>query len=154
MYDTLLFLHSWIRWLALILVLVLFFRMSWGVRSGSSYSTGDVRLKWTVVFVFDIQFLLGCLLYIVYSPIVKAAYQSNSGFLGSHVLRFYSLEHVFNMVIAVVVLHWGSLAVKKAKDSLEKFKKGVRFIGVTLILILLGFPWPFLKYGRELFRGF
>jgi len=56
-------------------------------------------------------------------------------------LRFFGVEHVFYMVLAVVFAHLGSILSRKAPESKAKFQRAAIFFGLSLLLMLLGIPW-------------
>jgi heme A synthase len=149
MYLTVLLLHSWLRWLALIA----------GV--GATFAAlgkGDAGLKgaerWGLIFMItlDMQMLLGVLLYGVLSPYTAAAMRDFGAAMRDPVLRFWAVEHLTMMVSAVVLVHVGRVLARKTADAGKKRKRFLICFGLALLLILLGIPWPGMATGRPLFR--
>jgi hypothetical protein len=56
-------------------------------------------------------------------------------------LRFYAVEHISMMLIAVVLVHIGRAKSKKSKTDIEKFRIASIFFLAALVLILAGIPW-------------
>ena len=149
MYLTVLFLHSWLRWLALIA----------GV--GATFAAlgkGDAGLKgaerWGLIFMItlDMQMLLGLLLYGVLSPYTAAAMKDFGAAMRDPVLRFWAVEHSTMMVSAVVLVHVGRVLARKTADPDKKRKRFLICFGLAVLLMLLGIPWPGMATGRPLFR--
>jgi heme A synthase len=149
MYLTVLFLHSWLRWLALIAGVGAIFAV---------LGKGDAGLKgaerWGLIFMItlDIQMLLGLLLYGVLSPYTAAAMKDFGAAMRDPVLRFWAVEHLTMMVSAVVLVHVGRVLARKTADADKKRKRFLICFGLAVLLILLGIPWPGMASGRPLFR--
>jgi heme A synthase len=149
MYLTLLFLHSWLRWLALIAGVSATF---------AAFGKGDAGLKgaerWGLIFMItlDIQMVLGLLLYGVLSPYTAAAMKDFGAAMRDPVLRFWAVEHLTMMVSAVVLVHVGRVLARKTADADKKRKRFLICFGLAVLLILLGIPWPGMASGRPLFR--
>jgi len=58
-------------------------------------------------------------------------------------LRFYSVEHLAGMLIAIILITIGYSSAKRLKEDRLKFKKIFTFYLIGLILILASIPWPF-----------
>jgi len=67
-------------------------------------------------------------------------------------LRFWAVEHITAMFIAVIVAHIGNVLARKAKTPESKRTRLMVCFGVATLLMLAGTPWPGLPYGRPLFR--
>src|SRR5438067_2050687 len=87
MYSAVLILHSWIRWIALILGVMTTFAAFTDRTAGQS--TTD---RWGLFFmmVLDIQMLLGLLLYLVLSPFTTAALHDFGAAMRNPALRFWA----------------------------------------------------------------
>jgi hypothetical protein len=57
--------------------------------------------------------------------------------------RFYGMEHLMGMIIAIVLVTIGHSKSKKATESAAKFKAIKLWYVLALILILAFIPWPF-----------
>ncbi len=148
MYSIILAIHNIVRWLVLLFGIVAVVRAFIGWRSGRSWE--DVDRKWGVFYTsaIDTQFLLGIILYIFLSPIVKTAFQNFGAAMSVPDLRFFALEHVFYMVLAIVFAHLGTALPKKVEDSQKKYQRTLLLLGISMLLVLIGMPW-----GRPLFPG-
>lgn len=89
------------------------------------------------------QLLIGLVLYFL-SPYV------NFGEISNKIIRFYSIEHVFMMVIAIVLITIGRVRSKKLVGA-DKHRTVLYFYGMALIIILAAIPWPFRNLGAGWF---
>ena len=89
----------------------------------------------------DIQFLIGMILYAFVSPFTKAAFADFGAAMKNADLRFYAVEHILMMVIALVFVHIGKSKSKKAVASWKKHRAAAIWFGLALVLILVGIPW-------------
>ena len=149
MYSTVLFLHSWVRWLALVAgVGATFAALGAG---GAALSRAE---RWGRIFMIalDVQMLLGLLLYGLLSPYMAAALKDFGAAMREPVLRFWAVEHLTMMLAAVIVAHVGKVLARKATDPAKKRMRLLLCFGVALLLVLLGMPWPGRATARPLFR--
>lgn len=132
-YNILVSAHSGLRWLVLLfLILAIFQTFSRRGKFGDIKETKAVLLG--MVFT-HIQLLVGLILYFI-SPKV----QFGSGTMSSSVLRFYTVEHILLMVVAVILITMG---YSRSKRAPKPFNVAFNFYLIALVLILIGIPWPF-----------
>jgi hypothetical protein len=87
-------------------------------------------------------------LYFFLSPITQAALRDFREAMAVEELRFFALEHAFYMLLAVIFAHIGNIAVKRAPQSLAKFRRAAIWFTLAVIMVILGMPW-----GRPLIPG-
>ena len=148
MYTATLFLHSWLRYVVLGLGLLLIFGCAGGLRKG--WSAGLERLHASFMGILDLQMLLGLWLYLALSPIALAARANMAVAMKDPQLRFFGVEHIATMLIAVVIAHVGRARSKKKGDA--RSKSVLIYQCVWLLLTLAAIPWPGLDIARPLFR--
>ncbi|HSO88877.1 MAG TPA: hypothetical protein VLQ91_20155 [Draconibacterium sp.] len=141
MYTGLLHTHNMFRWLVLLtLVLaVLFALIGWLKKLDWTKKDNVTGLLLTIF--MDIQFLIGIVLYAFVSPITKAAFNDFGAAMKNADLRFYAVEHILLMVIALVLVHIGRAKTRKAVAPWKKHRAAAIFYGIALILILAAIPW-------------
>jgi hypothetical protein len=141
MYTALLHTHNMFRWLVLItLVLaVVFAFVGWFKKREWTKKDNITGLLLTIF--MDIQFLVGIVLYAFVSPITKAAFNDFGAAMKNSDLRFYAVEHILLMVIALVLVHIGRAKTKKAIGHWKKHRAATIFYGISLLLILAAIPW-------------
>ena len=144
--EALLFAHSFLRWILLILLVTITIKsfMSWFGKK--PVMVLDRKLtSWTVMSA-HIELVLGAILYFMrfktYAKTPDGSY--------TDMVRFFKFEHISMMILAVILLTMGSVLSKKAKDENAKHKRIALFFGIALIIILAAIPWPFREaLGRQ-----
>ena|SRR5437762_14080141 len=149
MYRLVLFLHSWIRWIALAAGILATFQ----ALSPSSDDT-DASERWGLIFTItlDVQLLLGLVLYLALSPTTRAIFDNFGAAMRDSVARFWAVEHVTTMLGALVAAHVGRVLARRAVTPAPRRSRLVMTYGVATFLLLVGIPWPGLRAGRPLFR--
>jgi hypothetical protein len=143
MHNTLLLIHSLLRWAILLAGIWAVLRAFMGVSGKSAFTGADKKAGLFFMIFFDLQLVAGLLLYFVTSPIVKTALADMKFAMKESVLRFYAVEHITMALIAFVLVHIGYSKVKKATTDAQKHKTALIFFGIALLLVLLLTPWPF-----------
>lgn len=152
MYNAVLLLHSWIRWLVILAGLVLVVRSVMGLGGQRRWGAVEERASLFFVIGLDVQLLLGLLLYAVLSPFVRLAMSDVAGAMRDGDLRFWLVEHLTGMLIAIVLAHIGRVRIRRAPDDGSKLRLSGLFMGLALIVLLLSIPWPGMPSARPLFR--
>lgn len=141
MYSLVVTLHSLVRWAIVIVGVVAVVRAWIGWRGNKPWAQLDDRLGLGFTTVMDLNLLLGLLLYFVFSPITTGAFNDFAGAMGNSGLRFYLVEHISVMIVAVIVAHIGRSRSKKAASDTGKFKQAAIFFTLAMVLVLLAIPW-------------
>lgn len=152
MYTVLIVAHSWLRWIVLIAGVLALVRALAGKSTRRTWGPGDAAPGQWYTMLFDVQVLLGLLLYVWASPITTAAFQNMGVAMGSTASRFWVIEHPFGMIVALALAHVGRSRVRKARTDRDRFGKAAIFFGLSVLIALLSTPWPGLPYGRSLLR--
>ena len=153
LHSIVLFLHSGLRWLVLILALGVALRSLAGWRSMRAWSNADERLHAAFVWSLRTQFILGASLYLLLSPITKAFFANLRVAMKVTELRFFGLEHVVMMVLAVAIADSGRARSKRISDPQRRRRRVFVVSSIPLVLILAAIPWPFTPNWRPLFRA-
>ena len=151
MYPVFLGIHSWIRWILVLSILLILIRSFFCYRRSAVYTDLDQVLARILFWALNVQFLFGFSLYIFFSPYTHAAFSNLSEVMSHSILRFFLIEHPLAMLLAIGTGHNG---LKKAKLESEPEKKHghiLKGVSACLFFVLIGIPWPFLPYGRALF---
>ncbi|SHK49713.1 hypothetical protein SAMN04488028_105206 [Reichenbachiella agariperforans] len=140
MYEILLYTHSWLRWVILILAVITIYKSFVGSKGNIPYSKGDNAIASAFVGCIHLMFLLGLGLYFT-SPYAFNAFGGDVSVMKNATLRFWAVEHIFVMIAAVAVITIGKAKAKRAATDQEKFKKQLIFFAIGLALILSRIPW-------------
>ncbi|WP_294671548.1 hypothetical protein [uncultured Fluviicola sp.] len=129
--------HSGLRWLALALLLFAIVNAILKLKSGK-YEKGDKMLNLFAMVLLHIQILIGTILSFVTGKISYA-----EGWMKNPQYRFFGLEHILLMVIAVTLITIGRKKAEKAIDPAKKHKTILIWYVIVLVIIFLAIPWPF-----------
>jgi hypothetical protein len=147
MYTTVLTLHSWIRWIALVAGV--------GATLAALRNREGSAERWGLIAVttLDLQMLLGLVLYLVLSPFTMQAMADFGAAMKTPQLRFWAVEHVSMMFLAVILAHAGRVLARKAKTPQARRTRLLVCFGIATVAMFAGTPWPGMANGRPLFRG-
>lgn len=122
-----------------------------GMGGGKAFTKSDKRPAMLLMITADIQLLLGLVLYIG-KDWFKVL--TSGGFMKLPAQRFWAMEHILGMLVAIILIHIGYAAIKKDIPDTSKFKKVFWFTLIALVIIFATIPWPFREVvGRPLFPG-
>ena len=144
MYTTLLYLHSILRWVILILLLLNIFRMFSSSANKIGLSKLLLIVAHTTLLIGLYQYFFGSSGYAYFQQYGAAEVMKNS------VYRFWAVEHITGMIASIIFITVGHISFKKTSNAK---RTGVFYI-IALILILAVVPWPFREgVGRPWFPG-
>jgi hypothetical protein len=152
MYPTVLLLHSWLRWAVIILGLLAIVRAAAGVKGRRDWRPADEAAGRWFVIAFDVQFLLGLVLFFLLSPITKAVMADFGGAMGVSTMRYWAVEHWFGMLVGIAFAHAGRAKARKLTDPVRRHKTLLLFFTLALLAVLISIPWPGTPTARPLFR--
>lgn len=142
MYTYILYLHSILRWLILIFLVV----------NIIAIATSNAKIKYSkwLLISAHTNLLVGLYQYFAgdwgYSLIKQYGFDA---VMKNDTYRFWAVEHISGMIVAVIFITIGHSALKRSNN-----KKANMFFVLALILIIAVIPWPFREaVGRPLFPG-
>ena len=154
MYPTILALHSLGRWFVLISLLYAVYCAYRGLLSGKTFSRYDISARYWAVTFAHIQLVLGVWLYLI-SPIVHYFLHNYKVAVHQRQIRFFGMEHIIMMVIAITFITIGAAKVKRKPDDRGKFRTMAIWFTIALVIILASIPWKFSPLtSRPYFRSF
>jgi hypothetical protein len=152
MYTVTLLLHSWLRWIVILLGMLAFVRAVTGRFGGRAWTIADAAPGRLYGRALDLQMLLGLLLYFVFSNILGIARADIGRAMASPAIRFWLVEHLIGMLVAISLAHVGAARSVKASTDERRFGQAALFYGLSLLALFMATPWPGLPYGRPLLR--
>jgi len=151
MYLPVLVLHSLLRWLVLLTGLLALSRALAGVLGPRRWTPTDDRSGRLFVLSIDVQTLLGLVLYGVLSPITKGALEDMAVAMRNSTLRFWAVEHITMMLVALVLAHVGRARSKRVSPDSARHRQAAIFFMLALVLVFMAMPWPWAREARPLF---
>lgn len=137
MYNILVGAHSGLRYIVLLLLIIAIVNAIIRSKSGE-YSKKDKMINLFAMIFLHIQLVIGLILYFT-SPKVQFV----KGMMADATLRFYDVEHILLMIVAIVFITLGRKKAEKRKVPTTKHRLILRYYLLGLILIFISIPWPF-----------
>jgi hypothetical protein len=150
MYIGLLHLHSALRYVVLILLIIAIIQAFSGWFGNKTFTSTHKKLNLFTLIAVHTQLLVGLVLYFI-SPTVNSALANMGAAMGDAVLRFWAVEHIATNLIAVVLITIGYSTAKKAAIDKNKFTRIALFYLIGFVLIMTAIPWPFSRVDRGWF---
>ncbi|MGJ8660671.1 MAG: cytochrome B [Bacteroidota bacterium] len=135
MYNALLHAHSGFRWIILALLVYSIYN---AFSRKTVYEKKDKMIYLFTMISMHIMLIFGLILNYV-SPKV----QYTSGFMKDATLRFFGMEHLLGMLLAIVIITIGRRKSENAIEANRKQKIIRVYYTVGLIIVLAMIPWPF-----------
>jgi hypothetical protein len=148
MYAFLLSFHNLSRWFVLVAALV---ALVWALQGWLGRRPFERRHRLAnLAFVasMDLQLVIGLILYVV-SPVVQNALRDMAAAMRVTEQRFFAVEHIAVMIVAVALAHVGSVLARRAPDDRSKHGRTLLWFGLSTAAVLFSIPW-----WRPLLRGF
>ena len=149
MYPIVLSLHNLVRWVVVILAVAATVRAFIGWFGKKEWTALDNQLGVLFSSSADVQLLLGLLLYFFLSPITGAALKNFGAAMSNPEMRFFAVDHVTVMFVAVILAHVGRTLSKKAAEAKSKHRLTAIFFGLAILAIASAIPWsrPLIRLG-------
>jgi hypothetical protein len=153
--NAMVLLHSYLRWLLLILLLASIVKSYSGMKYKKTLTAGDKKLWLFTMISAHITLLVG--LYLVFFGrygMFTVTLPPETKVMKDSFYRFFWVEHPVMMIIAIALITVGRGQAKKSIPDAVKYKKAFWFFLIALLVILAAIPWPAYKeVGRPLIPG-
>jgi len=136
-------LHSILRWLLLLLFLYVVIKSFLGMRSKQRYTSQDEKASLLLLIICDVQLIIGFILYFGNHWFEKITNGNIKEVMKNGFERFFVLEHILLMLIAIILVHIGRTKIKYATTVQSRHKRAFWFFIIALLIILVSIPWPF-----------
>ena len=143
MSDSVLWLHSLLRWAVLFTGLVAWFRAIGGKTANRPWTPQDELWGLLLTISADLQLLVGLVLYFL-SPITKMGFSNFATAMRIDAARFFIVEHPAAMIIAIALIHVARVKIRKAADPSRKHRIALVLFGIAMVVIIISIPWPWL----------
>ena len=146
-YEVMRHVHSVGRWIVLLLLLFAIFNSL--IAGRRPFIKSDNRLGLLLTIFADLMLLVGIYLYVAGGRGYKMF--NVPGGMGTIMkdptTRFFAVEHLAGMLIAIVLIHIGKAQARKAIGDRAKHRRTMIFYLLALLIILISIPWPFRAIG-------
>jgi hypothetical protein len=150
-YPTVLLIHSWLRWITLLLACAA------TINAGRPPAASPAPLRgrwWDTFFMLavDLQVLFGLVLYFGLSPFTTRAMEDFRAAIQNPAMRFWAVEHAGAMLAAVVLVRMGRVMALNATTPAAARRRRLICFAIATVLMIAATPWSGLPNGRPLFR--
>ena len=146
-YSIFVHIHSGVRWLALLFIVVAIVNAAIKIMRHSTISSfKDCASNRLSLMIVHLQLVTGLLLYFISPKVIFSAASMKDG-----LLRFFLVEHIGIMIISVILITVGYVKSENAPNEIKKYKRIVVYYSIALLLILAAIPWPFRGLGAGWF---
>lgn len=145
MYTGLLHSHSGLRYIVLALLLLVVLKTTLGFLGNKPFQAVDKKLSLALLISTHLQLMLGLILYFVSSKV-----QFNEDTMKDSTLRYWAVEHLIGMVLAVTLITIAYSTAKRMSEDLAKHKRLAIFNALALLIIVA----TILQSGRPVFIFF
>ena len=149
MYAAVLFAHSLIRWIVLLLGVLVLGRAIRGRSSNAPWTPADQWTSLGFVVALDLLLLSGLALFAA-GHVTTLSFHEPDLMWRSTLLRFFTLDHPILMLAATVIAHIGYRRTRIGEARTTAHRAASLWFGLALAIIVAAIPWPFLPYGRAL----
>ncbi len=144
--------HGLLRYIILILLLITIVQSLSGWLGKKTYTPTHRKLTLFTMIFTHTQLLVGLILYFI-SPTVQVGLANMGEAMKDASLRFWTIEHMAMMLIAVVLITLGNIRSKKAATDEAKHKQVAIFFILALLIIFAAIPWPWSAVARGWMPG-
>lgn len=150
MYTGLLHLHSALRYIVVLLLIIAIVKAFIGWFGPKPFTEADRKLSLFALISVHLQLLIGLVLYFI-SPVVQSALADMGAAMSDPQLRFWAVEHITTNIIGIVLITVGYSTAKRASQDKSKFMRVALFYLIGFVLIMSAIPWPFSRVPRPWF---
>lgn len=138
-------LHSFLRWALLLLMIVSIVKAAMSLSGKNPYSPSDRKRTLFTMIAAHLQLVIGVILYV--SRGWSDQFSNMGVAMKNASLRFWTVEHISMMIIAIVFITIGNIRSKKMDTDAGKYKQILIWFGLALLIIIAAMPWPFRADG-------
>lgn len=140
MYNTLLTVHSYLRWVVTILAILVVVNALLGLINKSPFTNAHSKTGLFFMISADIQLLVGLILYAWLSPITTSAFSDFGMAIKTKEIRYWAVEHITAMILAWLLIHIGKVKTKNGEDA-QKHRNALIYYGLAIIIVVATIPW-------------
>ena len=143
MYQVFVSLHNLLRWVVLILLVVTIVKTLIGMTSSKPFTAGDKKSGLFLMISAHIIFLIGLIQWLFGPWGLQLIRSYGMGpVMKNSVYRYWTVEHITGMLIAIVLITVGRGVGKKNISDKSKHTRTFWFYLIALIIIMAIIPWP------------
>jgi hypothetical protein len=139
--------HNLFRWVVVLTLIWGLYRAYFGWLGKKPWADSDSRAGMMLTIAYDVQFLLGLILAFI-SPIIESAFSNLNAAMQVNELRFFAVEHMPMMFLALIFGHVTSVLSRKADHDTLKHRYAALGFTLVAIITVAAIPWfrPLLRF--------
>ena len=139
-------LHSYNRYLILAALVYVLYRSWTGWKGNRAFEKGDNTASVALLGLAHLQLVLGLLQYFVFNGYYRN-FSDMAATMKNPVARYFTVEHITIMILAIAAVQVGRTPSKKAADDTEKHKKLAVWTTIATVLVVVGLSMKGLLFG-------
>ena len=132
-------LHSILRYAVLLLIVVAMFNAFSGWFGKKPFTKGDEKIGLFLMIFSHIQLVLGLVLY--FTSNMMQAMPDMATAMKDDILRFWKVEHITGMILAIILITLGRGIAKRSKTDAAKHRRSAVYYSLAFLLIVYLIPW-------------
>lgn len=133
-------LHSTLRYVVLLLLIVAVIKFFIGWLGKKQYTKGDNQISLFLMISAHLQLVVGLVLY--FTKGWASAFSEGMGaVMKDAAIRYWAVEHLIAMLLAIALITVGRSMGKKGKDDEAKFRRQAIYFLLALVVVLYAIPW-------------
>jgi heme A synthase len=141
--------HRLLRYIILIFLVWTVINAFLKKRGNKPFLVLDNKLSLYTFILAHTQLLIGLALYFLGANGINLFDKGMSKVMSVSLFRFYAIEHLVGMLIAIALITVGRIRMKKAQDDTAKHQTIFLYYLIALIIIFVSIPWPFRNLGTS-----
>lgn len=141
MYEITLSAHSLLRWLVVLTAVVALARAFAGWFGSRPWTPADAAANRWFTMALTVQFVVGLLLWAFLSPFGVSSFGDMGETMRDGTRRFWAVEHLTLMVVALALAHIGAARARKAASDVARHRTAAILFALSTALVLAGVPW-------------
>jgi heme A synthase len=141
-------LHSFNRYFLLIALFYVLYRAFDGWLRRKPFTAADDKASLVLFILAHLQLTIGLIQYIFTSGLTQAAFANMGAAMKDPWLRYFAVEHITGMILAIVLISVGRIASKKAASDNEKHRKLAIYTASGLLIIIAVLSMRGLLFSR------
>ncbi len=142
-------LHSYNRYLILAALLLVLVRAFSGWLGRRPYETLDNQASLALLILSHLQLLLGLIMWAFTSSWTQTAFANFGLAMKDPNQRYWAVEHLAAMLLAIVLIQLGRTFSKKAPDALTKHRKTAIYTAIAALIIVVTLGQKGLLFGSQ-----
>jgi hypothetical protein len=125
------------------LILVVIFSSFKKWKGNKEYTKQDDKLNLLTFIFAHLQLVVGLVLYFKSNWV-----QFNENTMSNSLLRFFTVEHIFGMIVAIALITIARIKGKKITEAAKRHKMTFTYYLIALIIMIATIPWPFRSWAE------